>query len=142
VGTDGRIFVFGGDTLTGPPSARFEIYDPRKNRWSWGPEAPHLRTGSFAAATAATGHVDLIGGCLVRDVSAGGYSATCMPPSPVDSYDPRSNRWTTLGMTLNVRQGLAAVAGSDGRVYAVGGAGDGNGRMLEVVKAGSGNGRR
>jgi N-acetylneuraminic acid mutarotase len=135
VGLDGRIYVFGGDGLTGPPDPRFEIYDPRSNRWSWGPKAPHVRANAFAAATAADGRIDLIGGCLLREVHMGGYSATCAPPSPVDAYTPSSNTWTTLGLTLNARLSLAATTGPDGRVYAVGGVGDGNGRLLEVLPA-------
>jgi N-acetylneuraminic acid mutarotase len=141
VGPDGRIYVFGGDGLTGPPDPRVEIYDPRSNRWSWGPKAPHTRANAFAAATAADGRIDLIGGCFVKEIHKGGYTALCGPPSPVDAYDSHTNRWSTLGLTLNARLSLAATAGADGRVYAVGGQGDGNGKMLEVITGSGRSGR-
>jgi hypothetical protein len=134
VGRDGRIYVFGGEGSE-MPNPRFEIYDPRRNRWSWGPEAPHFRAMGFAAATAADGRIDLIGGFLITEVHGGGYRATLASPSPVDAYEPHTGLWTTLGLTLNARSSLAAATGPDGRVYAVGGSGDGFGHLLEVIKA-------
>jgi hypothetical protein len=135
------LFIQTGDGLTGPPDPRVEIYDPRSNRWSWGPKAPHTRANAFAAATAADGRIDLIGGCFVKEIHKGGYTALCGPPSPVDAYDSHTNRWSTLGLTLNARLSLAATAGADGRVYAVGGQGDGNGKMLEVITGSGRSGR-
>jgi hypothetical protein len=54
----------------------------------------------------------------------------------VDAYDPRTNRWQTIGLTLNARRWPAATTGPDGRVYVVGGSGDGNGKLLEVIRSG------
>jgi N-acetylneuraminic acid mutarotase len=131
VGTDGRIYVFGGDSL---PRGWFEVYDPGKNRWTKVTGLPHVRSGGFAASAAQDGHIYLVGGCLVTHVTQSGYNNYCGDPSPVDAYDPRTNAWTSVGVTMNQRQALAAATGPDGLVYAVGGQGYGNGKLLEVIR--------
>jgi N-acetylneuraminic acid mutarotase len=133
VGPDGRIYVFGGDP--DPRKHTSEVYDPGTNRWTKIVGVPHKRAEGFAAATAGDGRIDLIGGCEVTPGQAvGTFYEYCGAPSPVDAYDPRTNRWTKIGVTLNARQALAATTGPDGRVYAVGGGGYGNGKLLEVIR--------
>lgn len=132
VAPNGRIDVFGCD----PTRPVLEVYDPMRNRWTEVAGVPQLRTG-FAVAPAGDGHIDLIGGCLVYPLSQNSFNAYCGDPNPVDAYDPGTSTWTSLGVTLNARQALAATTGPDGRVYAIGGWGDGNGKLVEVVKSSS-----
>jgi hypothetical protein len=97
---------------------------------------PHVRVFGFAAATARDGQIDLIGGCLLTEVSPTGFNSSCLPPNPVDTYDPRTNSWKTIGSTLNARQELAATTGPDGQVYAAGGIGEpGSDTLLEVIRS-------
>ncbi|HEX8919534.1 MAG TPA: kelch repeat-containing protein [Chloroflexota bacterium] len=136
VGLDGLVYVFGGDSI---PRPSFEAYDPGSNRWTKIAGLAHVRSAGFAAA-ARGGRIDLIGGCLVTDVTQTGFGIYCGDPSPVDTYDPRTSSWQTIGVTLNARQGLAATTGPDGRVYAIGGGpmpgpqGPGDGKVLEVIR--------
>jgi N-acetylneuraminic acid mutarotase len=132
VGSDGRIYVFGGDSS---PASSFEVYDPTQNRWTEPQRLPHKRINGFAAATAGDGRIEIIGGCKVTHLTQSGFSFYCGDPNPVDAYDPRTNTWTKLGLTLNARQALAAATGPDGQVYAVGGTGYGNGKLLEVIRS-------
>jgi N-acetylneuraminic acid mutarotase len=133
VAPDGRIFAIGGDAYYNNPLPSAEVYDPRANRWTPIAGMIHWPPGGFAAAMARDGRIYVIGGCIITSRRPGGISSYCGSPSPVDAYDPAHNTWKTIGSTLNVRQGLAATTGPDGRVYAVGGWGDGNGKLLEVI---------
>lgn len=136
VAADGRIYVVCcGDVTTRRPS--LEVYDPASNHWTELGNLPDRRIFGFAAAMAGDGRIDLIGGCLATDVTRTGFDLYCGAPGSVEAYDPRANKWASLGLTLNPRQALAAVTGPDGRVYAVGGAGYGDGRLLEVIRQGS-----
>jgi N-acetylneuraminic acid mutarotase len=132
MGPDGRIYAIGGSNGGNAALSSAEVYNPRTNRWNPIAGMIHDRTG-FAAATAPDGRIYVIGGCLITDRHRGGFGTQCNSPSPIDAYDPRTNTWTTIGSTLNVRQGLAATTGRDGRIYAVGGLGDGKGKLLEVL---------
>jgi N-acetylneuraminic acid mutarotase len=132
VAPDGRIYVFG----CAPPSDSFLVYDPTRNRWTKVAGMPHRRFSGFAAATAGDGRIVLAGGCLITSATQSGFNGYCGSPSPVDAYDPRTNRWQTIGLTLNARRWPAATTGPDGRVYVVGGSGDGNGKLLEVIRSG------
>ena len=126
VGADGRIYVMGGFSTClycwgNPPSeASAEVYDPRTNRWT--PTAPlnHPRFVSLAAARGRDGRIYVTGGCIAH-ITRAGLDANCRDPAPVDTYDPARNAWSTVGVTLKPRDGLAATTGPDGRVYAVGG---------------------
>ena len=136
VAADGRIYVVCcGDLGPRPPS--LEMYDPASNHWTEFGSLPDGRTFGFAAGAARDGRIDLIGGCLATNVRQSSFNLYCGAPSSVEAYDPQTNKWASLGLTLNPRQALAAVTGPDGRVYAVGGAGSGDGRLLEVIRQGS-----
>jgi N-acetylneuraminic acid mutarotase len=137
VGPDGRIDVVCCGDASGPLRFLLEVYDPTRNHWSKVGKLPHRRIFGFAAAAAGDGRIDLIGGCLVTTVTQNRFNVYCGDPSPVDAYDPRTNTWTKIGLTLNAREALAATTGPDGHVYAVGGAGSGNGKLLEVIRQGS-----
>jgi len=130
VGADGRIYVFGGES---PPSKSFAVYDPAKNLWTSAAGLPRIRVSGLVAAAGGDGRIDLIGGCLVEHLTRTGFYGYCGSPSVVDAYDPRTNKWTKIGVTFNARQALAATTGPDGRVYAVGGQGAGNGKLLEEI---------
>jgi N-acetylneuraminic acid mutarotase len=134
VAHDGRIDVFCCSDSGFPPRSLLEVYDPTTNHWTEFGSLPHVRIFGFAAATSQDGRIDLIGGCLVTNVTQTGFAPYCGDPSPVDAYDPQTNEWRSLGVTLDARQALAATTGPDGHVYAIGGAGYGNGKLLEVIR--------
>ena len=56
------------------------------------------------------------------------------PISTVEAYTPATNSWTAAASMPTARNGLAAVTGTDGRIYAMGG-GDGAGGRLNTVEA-------
>jgi N-acetylneuraminic acid mutarotase len=72
----------------------------------------------FAAATGPDGRIYALGG--VRHGKAGLDQAADFL-DVVEAYNPRTNTWTTVAPMHEPRAGLAAVTGTDGRIYAIGG---------------------
>jgi N-acetylneuraminic acid mutarotase len=70
----------------------------------------------MAAASAASG-IYAIGGDRVRF----GCALSCNVTALVERYDPATNTWTAVRSMNERRDFLAATAGVDGRVYAIGG---------------------
>jgi N-acetylneuraminic acid mutarotase len=115
MGQDGRIFVVGGCCQQGvqPPAGVAEVYDPPRNVWRIIAPIPAGRS-PMAAAAGSDGRIYAIGGTL----------PCCFGPptlNMVDVYDPGTDRWETVAPVPTARQDLAAVIGSDGRIYAIGG---------------------
>ncbi|MGN9809601.1 Kelch repeat-containing protein [Micromonospora sp. BQ11] len=109
--SDGSIFAIGGAggaSVTGV----VEVYTPRTRQWKAGPSLPHPRY-RHAAATGGDGRVYAIGGN-----SPGAEGAFL---SSVLALTPGDDHWVPLAPMPTGRQLLAATAGTDGRVYAVGG---------------------
>ncbi len=105
--SDGRVWVVGG-RRTGGLATRMLVLDLKTSRWTTaaGP-APR----EHLAATALGGHLYVLGG------RAAGYDTNV---ATVQSWDPRTARWTTLPPLPDTRggTGAAAIAGS---VVSVGG---------------------
>jgi N-acetylneuraminic acid mutarotase len=106
LGTDGRVYVFGG----GASPNRVEAYDPVTNTWSVRAAMPTAR-GSASAATLPDGRIYVFGGgnCGI------GFVRT------IDVYIPASDSWGTVPGS-GVATSLAVTAtGADGLIYLLGG---------------------
>jgi hypothetical protein len=134
-GPDGRIYILGGAGFsTGNKVAVFgatQIFDSRTRTWTTGPAMPTART-ALAAVTGADGRIYAIGGTPdpygMEDVSQLPHPRALRT---VEAYSPRAGKWAILS-GLNVpRYGLAAVMGSDGYIYAIGGS---NSSAMERLK--------
>jgi len=113
VGLDRRVYVIGGFTDKGASSA-VEAYDPATDTWRTLASLP-TPTDALAAATGSDGRIYAIGGVISDGLSSTDYLNT------VEVYDPSTNTWSMGAPMPTSRAGLAAVRGSDGRIYAIGG---------------------
>jgi N-acetylneuraminic acid mutarotase len=112
-GTDGRIYVFGGQAGNlGAPLATLEIYDPSSNLWTTGAPLTTARN-SPAAAAGTDGRIYALGG---DDANLGDP-----PYASVEAYTPSSNTWAAVAPMPTARTRLAAATGADGSIYALGG---------------------
>ena len=113
-GNDGRVYAFGGTSNDGPPvTATVFAYDVTADSWvAVAPLAAGPRR-NFAYASDASGLIYAIGG----------YDFTGPPFAlgRVEQYDPQADQWTLLSDMPTPRQGPAAAAGQDGRIYVMGG---------------------
>jgi N-acetylneuraminic acid mutarotase len=108
VALGGRIVVIGGfEEQTNLPTARVEVYDPARDRWSAGPPLPAPRGGHAAVVLA--GRIHVLGG--------GNTQSTIADHSV---YDPRTRRWTAAA-PLPRAEGSPAAVVFGGRLYAIGG---------------------
>jgi len=123
-GPDGRIYALGGTANTGPTNV-VEAYNPATNAWTSVASMPTVRSG-LAAVTGPDGRIYAIGGVNTLQ--------SPLPLATVEAYTPASNTWATLASLPTPRQLLAAAVGSDGRIYALGGA-DASGNPLSTVEA-------
>jgi len=108
-GPDGKVYVIGG--LRGDTYWKtVQRYDFGSGTWT---QAHDLHMARFdAAAAVANGKIYVFGG-----IDALGELVTT-----VEEYDPATNKWTVLPHEmLTPRYDLAAVTGSNGRIYAIGG---------------------
>jgi N-acetylneuraminic acid mutarotase len=118
---DHKIWTIGGDynsNLTSDGnSVKVEAYDPATNTWQTMPPLPQGRYVP-AAAVATDGRIYVTGGF--------NWTQTYILPSVV-SIAPGESSWTTLSSVMTTaRDGHAAVALPDGRIYVVGGTSGGN----------------
>lgn len=131
-GANGRIYAIGGGTV-GAAFSTMEAYDPATNTWSTLAPMPTPRFG-LAAASGPDGRIYAVGGRNPSTVF-----------NTVEAYDPATNTWacsagdtspgcssTTLAPMPTARAFLAAAAGPDGRIYAIGGD---NASSLDTVEA-------
>ncbi len=109
-GSDGRIYVMGGDSLSGLNTV--QAYNPRTNRWSIMPPMPDARYG-VAATTGADGRIYVMGG----------HDAHAKIVNTAEAYNPRTDRWSKLAPMPTGRFLGAAALGPNGRIYVVGGYG-------------------
>ncbi|MDB5066178.1 MAG: protein kinase [Chloroflexi bacterium] len=108
---DGRIYALGGlgsdhalDTV--------EVYTPGSDSWATAAPLPTPR-GVLAATAGPDGRIYAIGG------TTGGTPDRDL--RTVEVYTPSTNSWAAAAPLPAPRSGLAAVTGSDGRIYAIGG---------------------
>jgi hypothetical protein len=123
---DGRIFAFGGISgVSGPKLDSIESLPSGGSAFVAGHVMTEARS-LFAAATV-NGRIYVIGGNVYG-------VATPSVLGLVEAYDPATQSWTRVASLPTPRFALAAAAGSDGKIYAVGGH-DGNSAVpaLEVL---------
>ncbi len=114
VGGDGRIYAMGGTSNDGPPvNARVYAYDPSSDTWT---QVASLAGGSrrnFATATDLNGLIYAIGGY--------DFSGPPFALNRAERYDPSRDFWDPLPDMPTRRQEPAGAAGTDGRIYVMGG---------------------
>jgi hypothetical protein len=120
-GPDGRIYAIGGANQ-GRILSSMDVYDPAANAWTTtklpGTVTPVSR---LAVATGVDGQVYALGGTTNCGASSG-----CTGVNQVAVYNPSAGSWTVNSPFVpplpTNRWGLMAALGSDGRIYAIGGA--------------------
>jgi N-acetylneuraminic acid mutarotase len=115
VAADGRLFVFGGRDLQRNAVAEVEMYTPGATSWTTVTQLPTPRSG-LGAARGADGRIYVVGGAT--------NSAAQEFTDVVEAYQPLDNTWTRVAPLSAVRYALGVTAGTDGRIYAVGGIGN------------------
>ncbi len=128
LGTDGRIDAIGGYN-NGADLSTVEAYNPASNTWSTLAPMPTARQG-LAAVAGPDGRIYALGGF---NYALGGINKS-RSLATVEAYNPASNTWTAVASMLTARADLAAVAGPDGRIYALGGF-NGSYTILNTVEA-------
>jgi N-acetylneuraminic acid mutarotase len=112
-GKDGMIYAFGGyHTIV---RNTVEAYNPRTNTWTAKRAMPTGRS-DLAAVAAKDGKIYVIGGWATRN----GFNDP-VALTTVQAYDPVTNTWAAKAPMPTPRYWLAAVLGSDGKIYAIGG---------------------
>jgi hypothetical protein len=107
---DGRVMVIGGTESGGKPLASVEIYDPRQDAWSDGPDLHVARTG-HTASVLPDGSVLVVGGVD----SDGRLIATA------ERWNPSDNAWSPAGALAEARGFQQATVLSSGDVLISGG---------------------
>lgn len=109
---DGRIYLFGGQSVTGTYSATTWVYDPEAaagERWTTDLASPPV-TGGYGGAFTVGDHIYYVGGT----------GPTAVNLDAVRRYHPPTDTWASLPPLQTARAG--ASVWSDGRfLYAAGG---------------------
>jgi N-acetylneuraminic acid mutarotase len=132
-GSDGRIYVIGGQIKDGAVTDVVEVYEPSTDTWTVKSTMPRKK-GIFGAV--------LIGGNHIYCV--GGFTPEMRPDvwQSVDVYDCINDSWSTATPLLQGRWGLAAVVLGT-KIYAIGGVlpewanGTGNDLWFDLVDVGT-----
>jgi N-acetylneuraminic acid mutarotase len=114
-GVDGKIYVIGGATGSGP-SVLVDAFDPMTKTVTAAAEMSTTRE-SFAAVAAPDGRIYAIGGRM---------AGTGLGGETVEAYSPTSNTWTAVANLPQGRLGHSAVVAPNGQIWVIGGAGDKN----------------
>jgi hypothetical protein len=120
-GPDGRMYAIGGANQ-GLIQSSMDVYDPSANAWTTTKLPGTITPVSRLAVTTGTdGQIYALGGTTNCGASGG-----CTGVNQVAVYNPAAGSWTVNStfvppMPTN-RWGLMAALGSDGRIYAIGGA--------------------
>jgi N-acetylneuraminic acid mutarotase len=119
VGSDNRIYAIGGrsnpgEALLSGVEGYTRYYPPKPGFWS---VAKSMRTARERAA-AAQGHDGVI---YVAGGSNGSTLGEVSPLNTLEAYHASTGKWKTLANMLTARDGAAAVTGTDGRIYVIGG---------------------
>jgi N-acetylneuraminic acid mutarotase len=134
-GPDGKIYTFGGANTRRVPNQldTVEAFDPHTGAFESLPPMPRARD-SLAAAVGADGRLYVFGGAGPPVQLPGEMGARRHVDAEVDAYDPASREWSTPTSMPTPREGLAAVAARDGRIYTIGGTND-DGEYSDAVEA-------
>jgi len=127
VTSDGRIYVMGGYRLESKEdpdpvlklhavSNTMECYDPQTNSWEYKKPLSSVRM-RFAAVVGPDDKIYVFGG-------AEGMANIDATPvlNTTEVYDPKTDSWTLRKPMPESREAHAAVLGSDGKIYVIGGA--------------------
>ena len=129
-GFDRRIYAIGGRSNPGgsllSAVEAYAIFGP-KGTWTAVKPMAHARERAVAAA-GPDGLIYVAGG------SNGSTPDTSAPLKTVEAYDIATNTWVSKPNMHTARDGAAAVTGSDGRIYVMGGFGS-NFESLNSVEA-------
>jgi hypothetical protein len=121
---DGLIYAIGGGGAQGALSS-VETFDIATNTWTVSPHPLPAATCLLGAAVDSNGRIYAIGG----------FRANSQYAADVYSYDPAAPGWAKRPPLLIGRAGLAADAGPDGLVYAIGGNAYPSGAVFTDVEA-------
>ena len=108
----GKIYVFGGGGPEFKSLQTVEVYDPKEDQWTFGPEMPTLRSGVVAVNLEDEAYV--MGGGFRRPDGTFNFLTV------VEIFDPKSGRWSK-GSDLLKRHDAPAAASFDGAIYLFGG---------------------
>ena len=115
-GIDGNVYVISGHRQ-GTLPLYTEMYSPITKKWTQLAAPPNNNNPNApAAATGPDGKIYRIGG--------GSYApdgSSWSDTSIVDAYSPKAKTWAVKASMPTARGALAAVAGPDGLIYALGG---------------------
>jgi N-acetylneuraminic acid mutarotase len=115
-GRDGTVYLLGGVNQSLSAQSGAYAYTPSTNSWRQLPDMPGARAG-LAAATGTNGVIYALGGW------SGQTGVTRQTTyNTVFAYNPSTNSWTTLAAMPASLYDLAAATGTDGTIYAIGGA--------------------
>jgi N-acetylneuraminic acid mutarotase len=117
---DGKFYAVGGGETSSSFMDIVEVYDPESDSWSTTAPLNIPRNGIFNSVVGANGHLIVIGG-----VGASGRLTS------VEVYDPASNEWSLSNSIQQGRSGIS-VAIFDGKIWAMGGFGQGNTNLVDV----------
>jgi N-acetylneuraminic acid mutarotase len=124
----GRIHVLGGYSDTSETLTTHEVYEPANNAWSTAAPLPSGRA-LMAAVTGPDGLIYAIGGFVQNPVTT---VEAYDPTTDVYLYNPADPGWISQPPMSSGRALLAATAGTDGLVYAIGGT-DSNNALATVA---------
>jgi N-acetylneuraminic acid mutarotase len=114
MGSDRRIYAFGGTSNDGPPvTANVFAYDVGADVWTTAAPLAEGARRNFAYARDLNGLVYALGGY--------NFGSPPFPLARAERYDPAADAWMSLPEVPTPRQGAAAATGSDGRIYVMGG---------------------
>ncbi len=114
---DGKIYSIGGQyssSRADAPLAEVYQYDPILDTWTSRTSLPKP-TFQMGTTVGSNGKIYVIGG-----ISSDGLGPNYIS-SRVEEYDPVANTWTDRTPIPTPRYGLAAVAATNGKIYAIGG---------------------
>ncbi len=108
----GSIYVIGGFTTGGLPSAAVERYDPESDRWEL--VAPMPVALNHAAAVSYRGRLYVVGGYTGAPFSLGiGFGPVASASRGFYRYDPTTNRWSEMPPAPTPRAAFAAAVYRD-----------------------------
>jgi hypothetical protein len=122
IGFDRRIYAIGGRSNPGATLLKgVEAFLPAGvgvPHGLWAPVAPMPTAREHAAAA-----LEINGVIYVAGGSNGSAPGTSSPLKTLEGYQPSTDQWESLRNMHTARDGAAAVTGTDGRIYVIGGGG-------------------
>lgn len=114
---NGKIYAIGGRNKEGLLSS-VEVYGKDTGKWEKAEPMPTPRSG--VQVTVLGGKIYAIGGSAGSETAPNGAADT----TAAERYDPTSGKWTVLP-SMQTGRSLYRLAAANGKIYSVGGSGDG-----------------